>query len=192
MILIFEGADGVGKTTLISEYLRQSKYHWNIVNFRYPVLSKSISEMKIEQISSYNTAFQIFKKIHNTINIICDRFWIGEFIYCVLRGYEYDFKLYGNEKKLLERFIDFTNELNATIVYVMAHEDTLINRLENRMDQEYIKTIDDIRLITQRYNAFFNYIRRAYFISDFIEIDTSNRNVEESVHKLIREIERKE
>ena len=99
MILIFEGCDKAGKSTLINNLKKNTLVDWQIINYKYPTVcpkaahdiggqKATIREMMVEQLSSYTTSFKIFKKL-KTQHIICDRFWTGEFVYCKIRDYAY-------------------------------------------------------------------------------------------------------
>ena len=127
MILIFEGCDKVGKSTLIDNFRKETLANWRIINYKYPTVSLKAAfdiggqkptnrEMMIEQLSSYDTSFKIFKELKDQ-HIICDRFWVGEFAYCNIRGYKYPQMA---EEKWLKFFLNLTYEIEACLVYVKA------------------------------------------------------------------------
>lgn len=197
MILIFEGCDKTGKSTLIKNLQKNILVDWQIVNYKYPTVSPkaahdiggqkpTIREMMIEQLSSYTTSFKIFKKL-KTQHIICDRFWTGEFVYCKIRDYTYPEMA---ERKWLKFFLNLTIELNAFIVYVKADPQTIQRRMEKDAKGDYIKS-GEVNLIASEYERIFSIIKdmdEDYKPSRIIEVDTTNRTKDQSFNELMKKL----
>ncbi len=208
MVLIFEGCDKVGKSTLIDNFKKNTKYEsgiiypgtdWQIINYQYPTVcpkaahdiggqKATVREMMIEQLSSYTTSFKIFKKLR-TQNIICDRFWVGEFVYCKIRKYSYPEMA---ERKWLKFFLNLTHDLDAFIVYVKADLPAIQRRMEGSTKKDYI-TYAEAAIIVSEYERVFSILKDMdeYIPNRFIEIDTTNRTKEQSLNLLLGELEKK-
>ena len=157
MNLIFEGCDKVGKTSLIKEFARRRKlFHsetWPVIKFSGPALTKqilkfwsgvvnSVPVMQAEMMSEYFMTFKIFKQA-NLDHIICDRFFIGEFIYCILRRYRYE----EDEKNYwVGLFNQLMEETNCVFVYVKADADVIIKRMVADGGDKYLpaESVNDI------------------------------------------------
>jgi len=197
MVLIFEGVDKAGKTTLISNLKKNTLVDWQIINYKYPTVcakaahdiggqKPTIREMMIEQFSSYTTSFKIFKSL-NVQSIICDRFWIGEFVYCKIRDYTYPEMA---ERKWLKFFLNLTIELGAFIIYVKADPQAIQRRMEKDTKGDYIKS-GEVNLITSEYERIFSILKdmdEDYKPSRIIEVDTTNRTKDQSFNIMMKKL----
>lgn len=196
MILIFEGCDKAGKSTLIDNLKKNTLVDWKVINYKYPTVcpkaahdiggqKATIREMMIEQLSSYTTSFKIFKKFKKQ-HIICDRFWTGEFVYCKIRDYTYPEMA---ERKWLHFFLNLTYELNAFIIYVKADPQTIQRRMEKDTKGDYIKS-GEVNLITSEYGRIFSILKDMdeYVPGRIIEIDTTNRTKDQSFNGMMKKL----
>ena len=197
MILIFEGCDKAGKSTLIDNLKKNTLVDWRIINYKYPTVchkvahdiggqKPTIREMMMEQLSSYTTSFKLFKKL-NASSIICDRFWVGEFVYCKIRDYAYPPLA---ERKWLKFFLNLTYELNAFIIYVKADPFVIRQRMEKSSEKDYI-VIGEEKIITSEYERVFSILKdmdQDYKPSRIIEIDTTNKIKAQSFNELMEKL----
>jgi len=191
MILIFEGCDCSGKSTLIKNLQINTLIDWRLLNYKYPTLYKQIfdlmsqlkedssAEMIIEQFTSYMTSFYIFEQLKIS-NVICDRFWVGEFIYCAIRGYQYKREF---EKKWIDIFLDKMHSIDGFLIYVKADLKVIQKRMKKAEKNEYI-TSDEAKIIISQYERIFEYIKKKY--DRVIEIDTTKMTKEQSFNKLMK------
>lgn len=197
MILIFEGCDKAGKSTLIDSLKKNTLVDWQIINYQYPTVcpkvahdiggqKPSIREMMVEQFSAYTTSFKIFKKFKES-NIICDRFWPGEFAYCKIRDYSYPPLA---EEKWLKFFLNLTYEMNGFIIYVKADPFVIRQRMEKDSGKDYI-VIGEETLIVSEYERVFSILNdmdQDYKPSRIIEIDTTDRTKDQSFNELMKKL----
>jgi len=197
MILIFEGCDKAGKSTLIDSLKKNTLVDWQIINYKYPTVchkvahdiggqKPTIREMMLEQLSSYTTSFRILKKF-NTQPIICDRFWVGEFAYCKIRDYTYPEMA---ERKWLKFFLNLTYELNAFIIYVKADPFVIRQRMEKASEKDYI-VLGEEKIIISEYERVFSMLKdmdQDYKPSRIIEIDTTNKIKAQSFNELMEKL----
>lgn len=107
ILIILEGADGTGKSTLADNLMRLLKGVKILVNYSYP-REKTKQENLAYARGEYEASLRIFEKITDKVWIIADRFHLGEYVYGrVMRNY--------TEKECEET--------------VMRIEDRLLNRL---------------------------------------------------------------
>ena len=196
MILIFEGCDKAGKSTLINNLKKNTLADWRTINYKYPTVcpkaahdiggqKATIREMMIEQLSSYTTSFKIFKKL-NVSSVICDRFWTGEFVYCKIRDYTYPEMA---ERKWLKFFLNLTYELNAFIIYVKADPQRIKQRMLTSSKQDYIKS-EEVDLITSEYERIFSILKDMdeYEPSRIIEVDTTSKTKDQSFNEMMKKL----
>ena len=154
-MLIIEGIDGVGKTTLV-EYLEScgmKKSHFDYDSKNMDLLTKYMSVL-----------------LHNENDLVLDRSFISEMTYGpVIRN---DCKLSIEDyTKLLIAY----NNAGTKIIYLTAPKDVLLSRRNN--------DLSDFEVISKHYEKLNNkYEEIMQNSSDFIEvikIDTSKENIHE-------------
>lgn len=197
MILIFEGCDKVGKSTLINGLKKNTLVDWRVINYQYPTVcpkvahdiggqKPTIREMIVEQFSAYTMSFKIFKKLRAS-SIICDRFWPGEFTYCKIRGYSYPPLA---EEKWLKFFLNLTYELNGFIIHVKADPFIIRQRMEKDPGKDYI-VIGEETLIVSEYERVFSILNdmdQDYKPGRIIEIDTTSKTENQSLNELMKKL----
>lgn len=130
--IIIEGADNVGKTTLIDNI---KKIYGNKINkslhFTKPFSNNPYQEQK-DIAFNYIKMLDICKGTHKNI-ILNDRSVFGEFVYSRFRNYEVD---YG--KQLLKGY----NTLNIKTLFILLYADNNL-KINNKDDSrdEYAKTL---------------------------------------------------
>jgi thymidylate kinase len=172
MILIFEGCDCVGKTSLINmfianltEYVKQRTV---LKHYKNPPICKN-QKQYIQ--SEYNMQMYQLMEYYKEVNFILDRFYIGEQVYApIFRKYKpMNFDII--EKEL--------NKMNAIIVYVYADVDDI----KKRFDGNFIKK-KHIQKILYGYRNFLNKTD----IKKIIYINTSELNQYKAFEYLMRQI----
>lgn len=124
-LIIVEGPQGAGKTT-VTDFIRHGLKYTNL--YRLYGTSDSSPAGKQKAADMYYDLLDYIKKLENkSINLLFDRTFFTEEIYCRLKFKEYDFSdIY---EKLLEKF----SKLDFDIYYITLYlEDTnlFVKRLE--------------------------------------------------------------
>lgn len=135
-LIVVEGAQGAGKTT-ITDFLRHSIKYTNL--YRLSGTSDSSPEGKIKAQKMYIDLLEYLKKLENTsINLLFDRTFFTEENYCRLGLKEYSFTDVYNE--LLEKFSKLDFEIYYITLY-LKDEDLYNKRLqrEGKAVPEYAK-----------------------------------------------------
>jgi len=151
MLIIFEGVDCSGKTTIIEQLMKHSR---NCFHIRRSDIPASSNESEIGRLKrSYKTIHEIYKNAirPRKAHLIVERFYPSELAYSkVKRGYEaFDDKFYHTFEDQLIR--DFEEE-EVVIIYVFQELKILKDRLISRGD-DYIK-IEELSELNQRYLEF--------------------------------------
>ena len=156
-LIVVEGAQGAGKTTY-TDYIRHSLSYTNLYRLGGTADSSKTGLEKAKNM--YTTLLDYVQKMENTsINLLFDRTFFSEEIYCRLGKKEYSFT--GEYNKLLDRF----SKLDFDIYYITLYlkdENLFYKRLErtgkatfknsefgaeNSISQqrEYLKLADEIK-----------------------------------------------
>ena len=164
-LIIVEGAQGAGKTT-ITDYIRHSLKYTNL--YRLCGISDSTIEGKKKTTDMYVDLLEYMEKMQNkNINLLFDRTFFSEENYCRLGKKDYSFT--DVYEKLLERF----NKLDFEIFYITLYlEDESL--FEKRLDREGKAVPDYAKFATE------NSIKqqREYLkMADEIEQNYKNINV---------------
>ena len=126
-IIVVEGAQGVGKTT-ITDFLRHTLPYSNL--YRLSGTSDNTANGKKKAEEMYIDLLEYIKKLENkSINLIFDRTFFTEENYCRLGIKEYSFT--DVYKKLLEQFAN----LNFDIYYITLYlkdENEYLERLKRK------------------------------------------------------------
>lgn len=188
MIIVFEGPDKAGKSSLIQAFrntdLDLCGRRWSVVNFSYPKLYRVYDGIpgelaKLEAYASYVQAFEIFKALPVTANIICDRFWPGELAYAFVRGYTYDLK---ERAKFIGYCSARMNELAIPLVYVRADFNTIEQRFAASGDP-YV-SLQDLKGVWENYERLFKEPYTMVDVDRMHTIDTSNTTLKQEICEL--------
>lgn len=136
MIIIIEGIDKSGKTTLIKDLYAALPAAVRVKNTIKPDGSKEISIGKI--IGVYNGIYNVAGKFENPV--ILDRSHLTEIVYSAKRGYQ---ALDYFDWRALER------ELDAIVIYMSAPKNTIKQRFI--ADKEDYLTVPEIDMIMTGY-----------------------------------------
>ncbi|MFX0132536.1 MAG: hypothetical protein ACFFDN_02700 [Candidatus Hodarchaeota archaeon] len=143
MIIIFEGVDKSGKSTLIN--------HFNGLIIKNRIIPTNKTYIPIYQKSQ--SALLNFLKNHDKekYNILLDRSYISEIVYSkVKRNYDaFDdifYEFLSNEYR----------KMNCFVVYCYAPIVSLWERISEKYDFKDVKNIDELKLARERYNKFFS------------------------------------
>lgn len=153
MNIIFEGSDGVGKSTLINNLVKLTGK---------PVIKGSsfeISEGGAEAMFEWSKAVLL-----NNKDVIIDRFFYSNMVY----GKMYDYPTMTPEQ--YEELNSIVNE-TAVVYYLTADTEVLIERIMRRGD-EHIQP-EDIEKIQNVYEE----IWRVCKPKNLVEIDTTNNQI---------------
>lgn len=125
-IIIVEGPQGVGKTT-ITDFIRNSISYTNL--YRLCGTSDLSIEGKNKSIKMYDTLLDYIESLENTsINLLFDRTFFTEEVYCRLGIKEYTFT--DEYEKLLERL----SKLDFEIYYIALYLNN-VDDYEKRLDR---------------------------------------------------------
>ena len=126
-LIVIEGAQGAGKTTY-TDFIRYSLSYTNL--YRLCGTSDSTKTGLQKATKMYETLLDYLKNLENTsINLVFDRTFFTEEIYCRLGKKEYSFT--EEYEKLLERF----SKLDFEIYYITLYlEDESV--FEKRLNRE--------------------------------------------------------
>ena len=123
-IIIIEGPQGAGKTT-ITDFIRNSIPYTNL--YRLSGTSDSSESGKLKAEKMYYDLMDYMKKLENmSINLLFDRTFFTEEIYCRLGFKEYSFS------EVYEKLLDDLSKMDFDIYYITLYlKDT--NEYENRL-----------------------------------------------------------
>lgn len=171
-LIIVEGAQGVGKTT-ITDYLRDSLKHTNL--YRLNGISDSSKAGYEKSKKMYDNLLEYMKNLENlNINLVFDRTFFTEENYCRLGFKEYTFTEAYNE--LVEKL----NELNFEIYYItlfLSDESKFEERLDRdgKSGPDYAKYKSENSIKQQKvYLEMADELKEKYKNIKVIKIDTNN------------------
>ena len=156
-LIVIEGAQGAGKTTY-TDYVRYSLSYTNL--YRLSGTSDTTKDGLIKAKNMYDTLLDYISKLENTsINLLFDRTFFTEEVYCRMGKKEYSFTEVYN--KLLDRFSKLDFEIYYVTLYLddaNVYEKRLVRPgkavfkgskfcLENSIAQqnEYLKIAEEIK-----------------------------------------------
>ncbi len=126
-LIVVEGAQGVGKTT-VTDFLRHSLSYTNL--YRLSGTSDSSIEGKKKAEEMYDDLLEYMKKLENkSINLVFDRTFFTEENYCRLGKKEYQFT--DVYEKLLKQFSDLDFEIYYITLY-LKDTDQYAKRLDRK------------------------------------------------------------
>lgn len=156
-IIIVEGPQGVGKTT-ITDFIRNSISYTNL--YRLCGTHDVTKTGREKSIKMYDALMDYIEKMQNTnVNLLFDRTFFTEEIYCRLGKKEYTFS------DVYERLLDKLSKLDFEIYYItlyLGNEDEYDKRLNRpqkakmqkadfekassiNQQKEYLKMADEIK-----------------------------------------------
>jgi len=141
VILIFEGVDCVGKTTLINEIIKRQKEIITCDDDNFVLLERLRSPYVLPQnrtketdMFSISTELTYLKALHNKMNLILDRFHFSHYIYALTRR-GYDLNDFINN-------IDYElSKLHIWLFFIDAANIIINDRLKKENDQESLKNL---------------------------------------------------
>ena len=126
-IIIVEGAQGAGKTT-ITDYIRHAVPYTNL--YRLSGTADSSKEGKIKAKKMYEDLFDYIEKLQNmSVNLLFDRTFFTEEVYCRLGFKDYTFS--DVYEKLLEKLANMDFEIYYITMY-LSNEDEFEKRIKRR------------------------------------------------------------
>ena len=156
-LIIVEGAQGVGKTT-VADFIRHSIKYTNL--YRLTGTSDSSKSGKIKAEKMYNDLSNYIKSLENlSISLLFDRTFFSEEVYCRLGFKEYSFT------DVYEKQLEGLSKMDFEIYYITLYlkDESLFNerldregkavvdyakfKLESSINQqkEYLKIADEIK-----------------------------------------------
>ncbi len=156
-IIIVEGAQGAGKTTM-TNFIRHAIPYTNL--YRLSGTADSSKKGKIKSQKMYEDLLEYIEKLQNmSINLLFDRTFFTEEVYCRLGFKEYNFSdIY---EKLLDRLASMDFEIFYITLY-LSHEEDFEKRIKRsqkavnkyakfdkqssiNQQNEYLKLADEIK-----------------------------------------------
>ena len=126
-IIIVEGAQGAGKTT-ITDYIRHAIPYTNL--YRLSGTADSSKEGKIKAKKMYEDLVDYIEKLQNmSVNLLFDRTFFTEEVYCRLGFKDYTFS--DVYEKLLEKLANMDFEIYYITMY-LSNEDEFEKRIKRR------------------------------------------------------------
>lgn len=126
-LIIIEGPQGVGKTT-ITDYLRHKVPYTNL--YRLSGSSDSSPAGKPKSVEMYITLLDYIERMQNkSINLLFDRTFFTEYVYCNLGFKEFDYKKEFDQ--FIRRLADFDFETYYITLYLSDE-----NEFENRLARD--------------------------------------------------------
>lgn len=171
-LIIVEGAQGVGKTT-ITDYLRDSLKHTNL--YRLNGISDASKTGYEKSKKMYDNLLSYMKNMENlNINLVFDRTFFTEENYCRLGFKEYSFTDVYNE--LVEKLSNLDFDIYYITLY-LSDENKFEERLnrEGKAGPEYAKYKSDNSKKQQKvYLEMAEELKNKYKNIKNIKIDTNN------------------
>ena len=169
-LIIFEGLDNTGKTTLIDRFIRilkQLQYTYKVIKADNPLKGYNIEELTLEQIqvitdNYYKDFINNIAEVSMRFNyIILDRSWISEYVYGEIYRKQDPLHIIENniiyERKLLKLYgEDYIHLyiLIASAKFVIAHDDGLSlsekDTLKINNEISLFNKVMDLTLIQQK------------------------------------------
>lgn len=171
MIIIVEGLDNVGKTSVI-ERLNKDIY---LINNKPTLMlhygkTYNLKHGKIQ----YKNAFKLIKKLHKKYNLIFDRLHGGEVVYSpIYRNYFGDY-VYEYEKTI-------ANIDDVHLLYLYTSPEILFEREDGKSQSN-----KDIDLIREELRSFDNFVDQSNIKNKHI-IETNN-HIDITMEKIYKKI----
>ena len=153
MIIIVEGLDKSGKSTIVNDLVESQKNFYNQTPVVFKLSSKPIDGSPEEQrkvLCRYEELFAQAVKLHDQGHVVIfDRAYPSEMVYSIKRGYDSlnDFKWLEFDKK-----IGNLEEVFVNLIYCEAPRELLIERFKS--DKEEFTTVKEIDTLIERYESF--------------------------------------
>ena len=142
MLIIIEGMDKTGKSTLCNYLLKNLPDAFLLKNGEKPKDDSKEERDKIK--SAYEKIFDAYSSSFKNSVLIVDRFLISEFVYSYKRGYEA-----MKDRELLD-MIDKLYYMNALIIY--CNVDKKIIEKKFIEDKEDYTKVEEIEYLLKRYD----------------------------------------
>lgn len=174
MIVIIEGIDKVGKSTLIQkvqEAITQQHPHRVVLSYKTTIKPRDKSDRDIPFLQ-YKAIFDLAKQNHDAI-IIHDRSYITELVYSAVKR-DYD----AIDDKRYQEFLDCEDVL---VIYLHTSRDVLVRRFKKE-NEEYVIG-QEIDALAERYDAVLNMTKHK-----IVRIETTVDNRDEIIGILSKSI----
>lgn len=180
-VIIVEGPQGVGKTT-ITDYIRHAIPYTNL--YRLSGTADATKEGKEKARVMYEDLLEYMEKLQNkSINLLFDRTFFSEEVYCRLGFKEYSFT------DAYEKLLNKLAKMDFDIYYItlfLSNENEFTRRLnrEGKAKVKYIEVNRESSLNQQKeYLKLAEEIKREYKNIHVVNIDNS-RNLKEVKEEL--------
>jgi len=166
MLLVFDGPDKAGKSTLIESLERNDLVYHSTRPF------KPYSDYSIYIKAQYETIAS-FSKFFIGNHLILDRFLLSEYCYSQLTR---DEKVNKDSSYIFD--IDKQISDNAVLIYVTANSETIKKRIVKAKEKEI--TIDDVDTLL---NAYYKYLKMTKI--PYMIIDTTYKTIKDCNEEIL-------
>jgi len=152
MLVIIEGVDGTGKSTLIDSLKRSFSRTVYVFNFSYPKCWEMFQEAAMAR-GEYYGAVKIFKVMFEKdpdAVIICDRFHLGEFTYGPVKR-NYPEWLAEEVLKVEDEILKEIGRDNVRLIITGVSKPEVAMKRSNRTG-EYLKDLKEYTEVNLRYS----------------------------------------
>lgn len=150
-LIIIEGTDGSGKTTLIKG-LKKTIHIDYVFNYSYPIGCTVFQEASYAE-GQYIASINIFSKLLEKGNtIVCDRFHLGEYAYGPIKR-DYPKWLAKEILKVEDYMIKELGKENIILVILgFFNYENSKGRIKK---EDYLKNLEEVKKINNRYSEAF-------------------------------------
>lgn len=180
MIVLVEGPDGSGKTTLIDGLMPRLKAPRLKLNFSYPN-EPTVEENVAYARGEYESIIRnLFNPLSSRYSIVCDRFHLGEFVYGPIMR-QYSDSMATETLRRIEWWLIKGLEEPEKVKLILLTCNDPRELLYRSSGDSYVNMLEEFISIRKRYDEAFN-----MSILSKIRINTQENNKQEVLTKAVK------